>query len=138
MNDVIINKSQSIQHCIERAREEYTAADNEFNEDYTRQDAAVLNVLRACEQTIDLANHIIKIHKFGIPTDSAESFALLTKKSIITVGLSRKLIRMVGFRNIAVHEYQDLNLEVLRYVITDGYRDLIAYCKELGVVIIVE
>lgn len=45
---------------------------------------------------------------------------------------------MVGFRNIAVHEYQQLNLDVLRHVVTVGYRDMLAYCKELGIVIVVK
>jgi hypothetical protein len=57
MNDVIINKIESIQRCIKRAREEYEKAGKSFYEDYTRQDAAILNITRACEQTIDLANH---------------------------------------------------------------------------------
>jgi RecB family exonuclease len=64
MNDIIINKVQSIQRCIERAREEYSLAGDNFSNDYSRQDAAILNITRSCEQAIDLANHVIKRHKF--------------------------------------------------------------------------
>ncbi len=60
MNDVVINKVQSIQRCVLRAREEYRAAGGQFQSDYTRQDAAILNITRACEQAIDLANHLIR------------------------------------------------------------------------------
>ncbi len=77
MNDVVVNKIQSIQRCVRRAREELAAGSKEFDTNFTRQDAAVLNVLRACEQSIDLANHVIKTHKLGIPTSSGESFDLL-------------------------------------------------------------
>ena len=77
MNDIVVNKIQSIQRCIERAREEYCDDPEGFDADYTRQDAAVLNILRACEQAIDLANHVIKSRKLGIPNSSAESFDLL-------------------------------------------------------------
>jgi uncharacterized protein YutE (UPF0331/DUF86 family) len=67
-------KVQSIQRCIKRAREESERAGSGFREDYTRQDAAILNITRACEQAIDLANHIIKTHKMGIPTSSRVKF----------------------------------------------------------------
>ena len=77
MNDIIVNKIQSIQRCVERAREEYLKDPEDFENNYTVQDAAILNILRACELAIDLANHIIKSHKMGIPTSSAESFELL-------------------------------------------------------------
>lgn len=55
MNDVIVNKTGSIQRRIKRAREELELAGDNFHEDYTRQDAAVLNLTRACEQAIDPA-----------------------------------------------------------------------------------
>ena len=52
MNDVVVNKVQSIQRRVLRAREEYRAAGGRFLEDYTHQDAAILNITRACEQAI--------------------------------------------------------------------------------------
>ncbi len=70
MNDVVVNKVQSIQRCVLRAREEHRDAGGQFLGDYTRQDAAILNITRACEQAIDLANHLIRSEKLGIPTDS--------------------------------------------------------------------
>ncbi len=59
-DDVMINKIQSIQRCIFRAKEEYQLAGNAFENDFSRQDAAILNITRACEQTIDLADYLIK------------------------------------------------------------------------------
>ena len=97
MNDLVINKIQSIQRCVVRAREEYGSDPEGFAADYTRQDAAILNILRACEQAIDLANYVIKKHKLGIPTASAESFELLRQKSIIEAHLAEKLKKMVRF-----------------------------------------
>ena len=83
MNDIIINKIQSIQRCIQLAREEYQFNKDGFLTDYSRQDAAVLNLIRACEQSIDLASHIVKIYKMGIPTNTAEFFQLLQRKNVI-------------------------------------------------------
>lgn len=124
MNDILINKIQSIQHCVRRAREEYGLAGESFKEDYSRQDAAILNIIRACELAIDLANHIIKTNKFGIPTSSGESFQRLAEEKIITHQLCGKMQKMVGFRNIAIHQYQTLNIDIVIAVITTNLADL--------------
>lgn len=136
MNDIIINKIQSIHRCIERAKEEYTASKENFEKSVSNQDAAVLNILRACEQAIDLANHIIKIRKLGIPTSSTESFELLAKKHIIPPQLYDKLKQMVGFRNKAIHEYQGLEIKIVIDIINTKLDDLITFTEiiqDLGI-----
>jgi uncharacterized protein YutE (UPF0331/DUF86 family) len=130
-DDVIINKIQSIQRCIFRAKEEYQFAGKAFQEDFSRQDAAILNITRACEQTIDLANYLIKKHKCGVPTSSRESFDLLAQHKIISTPLSQKLQKMVGFRNIAIHEYQKLNSQIIVAIIENGLEDLLDFTFEI-------
>ncbi len=126
MNDVVINKIQSIQRCIRRAREEYqTGAD--FSTDYTRQDAALLNVLRACETAIDLANHVIRADHLGIPVTSADSFKLLRAEGVIDAKLAEHLEKMVGFRNVVVHQYDKIDLGIVESVITSELDELIAF-----------
>lgn len=127
MKDIVVNKVQSIQRCIIRAREELERAGTGFREDYTRQDAAILNITRACEQALDLANHIIKTHKMGIPTSSRESFDLLERQGVIPNNLAAKLRKMIGFRNTAVHQYQQLNIDIGIEIIQSGLDDLIAF-----------
>jgi len=131
MNDIIINKVQSIQGCIDRAKEEYALAGDNFSYDYSRQDAAILNITRACEQAIDLANHVIKSYKLGIPASSAESFELLARKNIISGETERKMKKMVGFRNTAIHQYQGLNLEIVKTVIMVGLDDLLDFTQSI-------
>ena len=127
MNDIIINKIQSIQRCIQRAREEYQINPDDFLTNYSRQDAAILNLIRACEQSIDLANHIVKNYKMGIPTNTAEIFQLLERKNVISAPLSENMGYMVGFRNTVVHEYQKINLNIVIAVIETGLDDLIKF-----------
>ena len=127
MSDIVINKVQSIQRCVERAREEYYADPAGFATNFTRQDAAVLNVLRACEQAIDLANHVIKTRKMGIPASSAQSFELLEQKSVIDPTLSGNLIKMIHFRNTVIHQYQRMDMQIVQKVITAGLDDLIRF-----------
>ena len=118
MNDIAFNKVQSIQRFTRRAREEYAAEPDGFDENVTRQDAAVLNVLRACQQSIDLANHVIKTEKLGIPTSSGESFALLQAAGVINVAFGARLMEMVEFRNVIIHHDQRMDVGSIRTLIT--------------------
>lgn len=127
MNDIVMNKIQSIQRCIERAREEYQTDPAGFDTDFTRQDAAILNVIRACEQAIDLANHVVRSRKMGIPTSSAECFELLERKHAINRRLSEELKKMVHFRNVVIHDYQRVNLRIVKAVILEGLDDLVLF-----------
>jgi uncharacterized protein YutE (UPF0331/DUF86 family) len=130
MHDVIINKVQSIQRCVKRAREEYSEAED-FITDYTRQDAAMLNVLRACELAIDLAAFVISQRKLGLPTSSREAFELLRDAGLISSQLCDRLLKMVGFRNIAVHAYQALDMKIVAAVIQKDLDDLLVFADAI-------
>jgi hypothetical protein len=53
VDDVVLDKAASIERCLGRVREEYGADGTELAVDQRRQDALVLNLLRACETAID-------------------------------------------------------------------------------------
>ena len=131
MNDIVINKIQSIQRCVRRAREEYQADRDGFATNYTRQDAALLNVLRACETAIDLANHVIRAYKLGIPVSSADSFKLLRTEQIIDSRLAERLERMVGFRNTVIHQYTKTDLRIVEAVIVSELDELLAFADRI-------
>lgn len=126
MNDVVISKIASLQRCIQRARKEHTGSAGAFATDLTRQDAAILNVTRACELAIDLANHTIKVRRLGIPADSRESFQRLVDAGLLPEALGDRLRAMVGFRNVAVLGYRTLDFGIAERVIVEGLDDLLA------------
>lgn len=88
-------------------------AGERFATDYTRQDAAVLNIQRACEAAIDMGQHVVRRDRLGVPQGTREIFGLLVQARRIEPPLAEALQRMVGFRNIAVHQYQALQLPIL-------------------------
>lgn len=131
MNDVVLNKVQSIQRCVARARAEHAAA-TDWAADFTRQDAAVMNVLRASERAIDLANLVIRRDRLGIPATSRESFERLCAAGIIPAELGTRMRAMVGFRNIAVHNYRTLDLEIVARVLETGLDDVLAFADTVA------
>lgn len=125
-DDVIAGKAQIVERCVARAREELSLS-LDFAADYTRQDAAILNVERACEAAIDIANRIIRWKGLGAPASSRDAFALLLAANIIDQALEERLNRMVGFRNIAVHQYHALDISIVRSVIEKSLDDLLEF-----------
>lgn len=127
MSELLDNKIQSVHRCVRYARADYRKAGDNFAGNYMLQNSAILNLVRGCEQAIDIANHLIKTRKLGIPVDTKESFALLHREGVITPELSSALQKMVGFRNIAVHQYQELDIAMVATAIESHSDDLIKF-----------
>jgi len=130
MNEILLNKKVSIERCIQQI-ETYYALDTglPFATDYLRQDAIAMNLQRACELTIDIANYLIKSKKLGLPQDSRDSFTLLQQAGLMTIEQMNRLQAMVGFRNTLVHQYQKLDLQIMVDVIEHHLRELLDYAN---------
>lgn len=128
-DDVVLNKAATIERCVARAREEYAAAGNDFATDFTRQDAAILNIQRACEAALDMGQHLIRRNKLGLPQSARNVFDLLAQANWITPELAESLKKMVGFRNIAVHDYQTLLLPITVSVITQHLDEFLQFSQ---------
>lgn len=126
VNDVILNKIETIERCINRIKTVYDNNPDNLK-DYTKQDSIMLNIQRVCEAAIDLAMHIISVKKLGIPQNSRDAFEVLSSNSIIDENLSKNLKAMVGFRNIVVHDYQSINLNVVETIINNHLNDFYNY-----------
>src|SRR6056297_2565919 len=107
-------------------REEYEADKSLSN--FTHLDALVLNIERACQAAIDLAMHIVSKEHLGMPQSSAEAFSLLQQAGKLDDSLASRLSGMTGFRNIAIHQYQDIEPDVIHWIVQNGWQDFVALC----------
>jgi len=129
IDDVILNKVASIERAVGRAREEYADDPRNLRDNQTRQDSIILNLQRACEAAIDLAMHLVSRERLGIPQSSRDAFELLLAAGRLAEPLASALKRMVGFRNIAVHDYQRLALEVVDAIILRDADVLLGFAR---------
>jgi len=131
VDDVLINKTATIERCVARVREEYQVDPEGFISNYTRQDAAILNIQRACEASLDMGQHLIRREQLGVPQSARDVFALLAQAGWIDVELADALKRMVDFCNIAVHDYQRLQLPITVNVITLHLDEFLRYAAAI-------
>ncbi len=126
IDDIVYNKVAIIERCLHRINQEYE--NNPENlKNFTKQDSIILNIQRACEASIDLAMHIVAVRALGIPQNSRDAFDLLAADQIIDEELAKRLKGMVGFRNVAVHNYQNLDLGIVQGVIENNLQDLVNF-----------
>lgn len=121
--DVVFEKVKQVQRCLKRIHDK-THDNSEQLDNIDVQDIFVLNLQRAVQTTIDLASHVIAEEGYGIPSDLKENFIILEKNKIIPAELSNQLQKMVGFRNIAVHDYSAIEVAILKSVLNKNLKDL--------------
>ncbi len=131
-DDVLLAKAAIIERCVSRVREEYAGERANLSDDQTRQDAILLNLQRACEASIDAAMHLLRTRRLGVPQQSREAFEMLADAELIAPDLSKRMMRMVGFRNIAAHDYRKLDMAIVASIIEDRLDDFL----ELSAVLI--
>lgn len=130
-DDVLLNKAATIERCVARAREEYAADPDTFASNFTRQDAAILNIQRACEAALDMGHHVIRSHSLGMPQSARDVFDLLATAQWLESSLAEAMKRMVGFRNIAVHQYQTLQLTITVNIIESHLDEFLAFSRQM-------
>lgn len=128
-DDVALNKVASLERCVSRIREVYGGDDKSLYDDPTKQDSILLNIQRACEISIDLAMHIVRKRRLGVPQDSRDAFELLGASGLVDRELATTMKRMVGFRNVAVHEYDKLNLDIVKAIITQRLDEFLKFSR---------
>lgn len=121
--DVVFAKVSSIQKCLKRIQD-VSNLNPETLDDLDVQEIVILNLQRAIQNTIDLAAHIIADEGLGVPQETRENFDLLQNEGIIPKKLTNRLRKMVGFRNIAVHEYQSMNIDILKSILENNLSDI--------------
>lgn len=131
MDEVVRNKIAIIKRCVQRIQEEYIGFESQLEFNFTKQDSVILNLQRACEAAIDLGMRIVSMCDLGTPQSSRDVFILLEKSKYITPELSHALQSMVGFRNVAVHDYQTINLQIVHAILKQRLSDFEAFTASI-------
>ncbi|MCK9927957.1 DUF86 domain-containing protein [Frankia sp. Mgl5] len=90
----------------------------------------------AIEACVDVAQHICAARGWGPPADNGDAVRLLGDHGAMDPALARSLRKAVGFRNVLVHDYIDVNDEIviarLRALddLDEFVREIVVYVSE--------
>ena len=132
-SEIISAKLLSIGRCVERIIQKTPGSASELATDHDRQDIVSVNLQRAVQLAVDVAGAIIADRGLESPATMAEAFRILAKAGLLSDELAERLARAVGFRNVSVHEYEEIDWNIVYSLITkhlDDFRDFVRAVTE--------
>jgi len=121
--DVVLAKVAAIDRCLGRIAD-VTGGDPARLDELDVQDIVVLNLQRAAQASIDVAQHVVAEEALGLPSSMADTFAILRRHGRLDAELADQMRAMVGFRNVAVHAYEEIDADILRAIVDHHLLDL--------------
>ena len=128
---VILSKIESLKRCVDRIKEKSPNSLEELVSDIDSQDVIVLNLERAVQVCVDIAAMIIADEDVKTPMSMVESFELIRQLGVIDKVLTNKMQKCVGFRNVAVHQYQSIEWEIVFSIVKKDLSDFQHYAKQI-------
>lgn len=110
---VIEQKLESLRRSLRRIEERCPKNANTLEEDVDAQDILALNLTRAVQVCVDIGAHLISGTELPPPDTMGQTFDILSKAGMISVDLAVRMKKAVGFRNLAVHNYDAINWAIV-------------------------
>lgn len=128
--DLLLKKAAFIRSCLRELRELGRLA--QIRSDLREERFVVHTLQLACQAALDLASHVVSDQALGEPQTNRELFALLQQAGLIDADLAASMARLAGFRNVIVHGYERVSLEVVEDVVRHRLGDLEAFADQMA------
>lgn len=128
---ILAQKIESLRRCIKRVAEKTPTDVDQLIEDPDIQDILVLNISRAVQLCVDIGSHIISETEEPAPATMGDVFTTLTKLGAITPATREVMRKAVGFRNVAVHNYDTINWEIVFAICQKSLPDFRRFVEEV-------
>lgn len=120
--DLVAKKLARIVTCLHELRT--LAAVDRIRED-VREKRFVEHTLQiAIQSALDVASHIASDERLGEPETNRALFHLLVRADVMSSGLAQRLAEMAGFRNVLVHGYDDVQVQIVEDIVRNHLGDL--------------
>ncbi len=126
---LILRKIDRIQTYLKQIRQKKDQGIEAFQKDKDLQGIVLFNLIQSIQSCIDIGSHIISDSGWEMPGSQADIFESLAQKKIITKPLAAKMIKMTGFRNRIVHEYEKIDLKIVYEVWRRNIGDIERFSK---------
>ena len=121
--EVIEQKLESLRHCLQRIQEKCPSSAEILAKDFDMQDIVALNLTRAIQLCVDIGAHLIATMDTSPPVTMGQTFDVLADLGVINIELAIRMKKAVGFRNIAVHNYEAINWQIVHAISTRHLSD---------------
>ena len=130
--EVLETKLEALIRCIHRIKDQNISTLEELQSNLDKQEIIILNLQRAVQICVDIGNHILLDYKTPTPSTMADTFKYLTENNLITEQNALDLSHAVGFRNIAVHQYENIDCNIVLSIINNHLEDFKVFAEAIG------
>lgn len=127
--EVIEQKLESLRRCLKRVADKCPPDPEALARDLDLQDIIALNLSRAVQLCVDIAAHLIAGMDLPPPDTMDESFDALAKIGVLSEDSATRMKKAVGFRNIAVHNYKEIDWTIVHAIARHHLDDFAEYAK---------
>lgn len=128
---IIERKLDSLQRCLERIRSKTPEQLEVLLADLDIQDVLVLNLSRAVQICVDIAAHVLSERQLPPPETMGGAFEQLAQAGLLDSALADRLRRAVGFRNLAVHNYEAINWAIVHSIASRHLDDFENFARKI-------
>ncbi len=121
--DVVLAKASTVRACLATIRDLESPGRADL-ETWMRRDLETLNIQRAAQACLDLAHHLIAVNGWELPRDAGHAMSILARHDVVGRGLEGRMRAVQGFRNVAVHRYTEIDVEILAAIVARHLDDL--------------
>lgn len=129
---LIEKKLESLRRCLVRIREKCPPTAEQLSLDPDAQDIVALNLTRAVQLSVDIGAHVIAGTDAIAPETMGQTFDALAGQELIAPELAIRLKKSVGFRNIAVHNYEAINWAIVHAIVTRNLGDFDNFARAVS------
>ena len=129
--EVLEAKIAALIRCVHRVKSQGILSLEDLEKNIDKQDIIILNLQRAVQICVDIGNYILLDYDTETPATMAETFRKLAQNKLIPQSVADNLSRAVGFRNIAVHQYENLDCKIIYAIITSHLDDFRNFASEI-------
>jgi uncharacterized protein YutE (UPF0331/DUF86 family) len=127
--EVVEQKLESLRRYLQRIETKCPADADTLAADFDLQDIVSLNLSRAVQLCVDIGAHMISGMNVPPPDTMGQTFDILAQSGLLTTELAHNLKKAVGFRNIAVHNYDVINWHIVHSIVKNYLTDFSAFAK---------
>jgi len=129
--DITADKIESLRRRLRRLQHKRPARLDELQANLDLQDILALNLERAVQLAVDLAAMRLAELDARAPQTMGESFAILAEAGLLSNQTAERMQKAVGFRNIAVHSYRDLDWSIVFAIVHERLADFDTFISEI-------
>ncbi|WIG56345.1 MAG: DUF86 domain-containing protein [Rhodanobacteraceae bacterium] len=129
---ILAEKLEALRHCVQRVVARRPDSVEALQGDVDSQDILALNLTRAVQICVDAAGIVVADSDQPAPQTMGQAFDALARMGVIDDALARRMRAAVGFRNIAVHNYQAVDWNIVFAISHGGLADFKAFAQALS------